>query len=1569
VILLEILNYLHIYFVEEFLKFFIWIVNMNKDLHKIIFSRIRNAFVVVSETASSVTGSVRGSCVRSHCSMNPARFVTGGLSLSFLLMASAWASTTVPQGGVVAQGQVAVSQSGNVLTVNQSSDKAIVNWQSFSIGASAAVNIVQPSASSTHLSRVTGNDPSIIQGQLNSNGQVVLINPNGIVVGKDGSVSASSFTASTLNITDADFMAGKYQYARNGTHGEVVNQGKIQTAAGGYVALIGAKVTNEGTILSQQGAVYLGAGDAVAVPVTGSGRIKFEVSPAAINTSVSNNKDAVIMAEDGQVYMRAASLNDLAVASVQQSGLVDVSGEQGGNVTVLADKGHIKVDGTVKANSTVAANKGGNIVIGHDLETGVLAAQGDYSGAKIEAQGGFVETSGEWIATTGTRVLASEWLLDPYNIVIVNSGSTTPGATAIPDYTPGADSVILATNIADNLNAGTSVTISTGLAGSAGSSDGNITVSSAIVKSGANNAKLTLSANNSITVGARIGKAAGGATSTGKLDIEMTAYGNAVNTVNSRGIILNNVLDANGGVVKLTGASFNSSNSNFGFPNVANGGIVFNTSSGINAASYEIHGTATIPSNRYNVNGVSFAGAGVVLNSTGNSKLFGSSNSNGNFGPGVYFAANANTTINSGAGTVIVAGQHQAGFSGIRIGQAGEPPASRHRITTTGNVTISSENTSGVLGGRLSFRTGLINVNGGTLNLKGDSIDFFDGTAELQALNGTTVNLYARENIMLSSAWSGGLFRVNNDSNSITINITSKEGTIESSREMRAGKGTINLSAPNIRLKDKALNDASSVARVTTAQTVNIETNNLIVNSLHLINTAVSGLVSHAPSNAMTIKTLDPSSGIRIQAADTAGWLGLSQAELNNFTTAHLILGHATNTGGIQVVGNTVTSDNIGALSLRTAGNIAINESLKVGNTTLRNLSLEASGTNSTVTQGGSAASGVIRAAGLSLLGSDATYTLTNQNNVFSTLAGIVKSADIFDDAALTVGTIGAGSGLVATGTIKIASNSNISITQKIETTDASSSAIYLNAGHSTDAGTETGGDVKISGSGQLLAPSSATIQILTGSIAGSTGLGIAVGNNRYGSDETTTSYNTTTQAIGVGKYAIYREKPTITAQFKNINKSYDGTLYSGNGGYDITGLINNDVTVLSNFDYTGTSQGAKNVGTYSIGASSVKSDLGYSISFSLINGSLSITPKSITASLAANNKTYDGNANATGTISLGGLVTGEALSTSFSSMTFDNKNAGTGKVVTASGIALADSGEFSASNYVLGTNTATGFAGINKKLISLDLSAASILDKSYDATTSAVFNVAPTLVGVLTGETVGVSVTTNFIDPNAGNNKLTTLSNIALLGGDAINYELVSPGPTTLTGNITKARVSVLINNVSASVGVNVPFTFTVNGLVGGQTETSAGITLVNLRADGYSTTSLNSPGTYKILADALNAQNYELSGLNAILPGVLTVIGSSTSTILTETTDTTRSSPEFTGSTSIPTSSNSSRAAVVISGAEQGGEFSLASALDCATESCRCEVSEFDRDVELCYEEDVNASRIPVRRNQITL
>ncbi|MGG6896380.1 filamentous hemagglutinin N-terminal domain-containing protein, partial [Rhizobium sp. BR 315] len=174
-------------------------------------------------------------------------FQAGLLASTALVHSTAVLAQSLPTGGQVAAGSATIgTPSAGALTINQASGSAVVNWQSFDVGKGNRVTFVQPDANAAILNRVTGGTSSTIAGQINANGQVYLINPNGIAITKTGTIKAGAFVASTLGISDDDFMAGRRSFTGNGASAPVTNAGAITINRGGYMALIGGTVANTG---------------------------------------------------------------------------------------------------------------------------------------------------------------------------------------------------------------------------------------------------------------------------------------------------------------------------------------------------------------------------------------------------------------------------------------------------------------------------------------------------------------------------------------------------------------------------------------------------------------------------------------------------------------------------------------------------------------------------------------------------------------------------------------------------------------------------------------------------------------------------------------------------------------------------------------------------------------------------------------------------------------------------------------------------------------------------------------------------------------------------------------------------------------------------------------------------------------------------------------------------------------------------------------------------------------------------------------------------------------------------
>lgn len=286
-----------------------------------------------------------------------------------------------PTGAQVVAGGVTVSApSASQMNITQSTANAIVNWNTFSIGSGEAVNIAQPSAQAALLNRVVGNNPSTIAGSLRANGKVFLVNPAGVLFSAGSSVSVGSLVASTLNIADADFLAGNFHFVGHST-AAVRNAGTITAANGGTVALLGGTVSNSGMVIAKLGTVALGAGGDITLDFAGDGLTTIKIDAGAANALLGNT--GTLAADGGTVVMSAQTAEALASAVINQQGIVRAQSLAMRNGHIILDggtNGETLVSGTFDASGG-ASRTGGQIdVTGYDI--GLLA------GANINASGG-----------------------------------------------------------------------------------------------------------------------------------------------------------------------------------------------------------------------------------------------------------------------------------------------------------------------------------------------------------------------------------------------------------------------------------------------------------------------------------------------------------------------------------------------------------------------------------------------------------------------------------------------------------------------------------------------------------------------------------------------------------------------------------------------------------------------------------------------------------------------------------------------------------------------------------------------------------------------------------------------------------------------------------------------------------------------------------------------------------------------------------------------------------------------------------------------------------------------------
>ena len=264
-----------------------------------------------------------------------------------------------PTDGVVTAGQATISTPSAQLTlINQSSAKAVINWQSFNIGASETVRFVQPSATSVALNRVVGADPSKIFGTLTANGQVFLVNQQGVYFAPSARVDVGGLVATSLAMSDADFKAGRYRFGAGGA-GAVTNAGSITAAAGGFVVLAADQVRNEGSIAADGGSVGLLAGSRVALDLAGDRLVSFSVDGAALRATVVNAGQ--IRADGGAVTLHANALGGVLATVVNQSGFIRANtvSSQGGMVTLRAQGGDTVVTGRIEADGRGTGQQGG----------------------------------------------------------------------------------------------------------------------------------------------------------------------------------------------------------------------------------------------------------------------------------------------------------------------------------------------------------------------------------------------------------------------------------------------------------------------------------------------------------------------------------------------------------------------------------------------------------------------------------------------------------------------------------------------------------------------------------------------------------------------------------------------------------------------------------------------------------------------------------------------------------------------------------------------------------------------------------------------------------------------------------------------------------------------------------------------------------------------------------------------------------------------------------------------------------------------------------------------------------
>ena len=297
-----------------------------------------------------------------------------------------------PLDGFVSAGQASIVSSGRLTTINQNSDRAVIDWRSFDIAPDEHTDFRQRSSSSITLNRVNSNDPSRILGALTANGHVIIVNPNGVFFGKGSRVDVGGLTATSANITNRNFMAGRMKFNRPGkANAQVVNEGSISARDAGLVDLVAPDVENKGVITATLGRVNLASGNVFTLDLANDGLLRVAVDGNALPAQIVANSGR-IAADGGQVNLTAAAARTVLDSLVANSGVIEAK-------TLGAAKGQVTLDA-----GSITDKSGKKRGLGTVQDNGLI----DVSGLRADEKGGDVGLLGGRIALGGTaRIDAS----------------------------------------------------------------------------------------------------------------------------------------------------------------------------------------------------------------------------------------------------------------------------------------------------------------------------------------------------------------------------------------------------------------------------------------------------------------------------------------------------------------------------------------------------------------------------------------------------------------------------------------------------------------------------------------------------------------------------------------------------------------------------------------------------------------------------------------------------------------------------------------------------------------------------------------------------------------------------------------------------------------------------------------------------------------------------------------------------------------------------------------------------------------------------------------------------------
>ncbi|MDB5811119.1 MAG: hypothetical protein JWN94_3241, partial [Betaproteobacteria bacterium] len=1000
-----------------------------------------------------------------------------GLLAFAVTLAPGAAFGQVPTGGVVTQGTASiVNVSPTQQRITQGSDKAVINWQNFSIGAPNSVVFVQPSSSSVVLNRVISANPSSILGSLSANGQVFLVNPNGVYFGPNAVVDVTGIVATTLNIRDSDFMAGRYIFSRDPSspaRAAVINDGVIRATPGGYVVLAGDYAANNGIVEARLGTSVLAAAGKFTLDIAGDNLINFAVNEKTLAQLAGVANTGQVLADGGRVLMTASVARDLSATVVNNSGIVQARGttERDGAIFLTGDGGDVIAGGRIDASGPRGGAVTLQAVSGTTSVSGVVTASGD-SGA-----GGKVQVLGERVGLTD-------------NASIDASGRTAGGSILIGGDYQGQNAAV---QNAQRTYVGSNVQIN---ADARETGDGGKVIvwaddvtryfGSISARGGAqsgNGGAVEVSGKESLVFNGSVDlRAAWGTTGTLLLDPKYIRINGGVDPLATNDQFAENA----GGISQLSAANLVTA---LGTANVtlqASTDISVETNVDVTTG-----GLATV-----NKSLTLQAGRNIILASTILGVATATPNIAGSSG-GVTVAMNGgafSATVNDGAAT---AAQRDAGAAqffmasgsaitgasqGVTISSgalASDSTGATSVLANTGNITLGAITTSG---GALTVtgQAGSAIVANAAINTGGGSISLTSGSGGVTAASGTTVNAGAGT-ITIDAGTGAAQF---NASTLTTTSVSNSAVTIGHATTAALG----NINATSGRVVIGAGNNISN------GVTQNATT---LINASAVIASTANGL---ALGNANTIGNFSANNitGGNIALTNTATTLtvsGITQAGGGSVNVSNTGAVNVTGAVSTAVSGNVSVTANSGTLTAGSSISAGGASGVTLATTGNNNIAVNAAvgaATNDVFLNSGGAitGSGTVTANGLALktgtggIGSSGTPLAVAAANFVAQ-----APASIF--VAKTAGTLNIGGVSIVgspTGVSTTAANGDISISAPILTVNQ---AIAPNGtGTTTLSADDFGLNAAISGTTVTLQPKTAGTAFTLG--LGATGAGLS---------------------------------------------------------------------------------------------------------------------------------------------------------------------------------------------------------------------------------------------------------------------------------------------------------------------------------------------------------------------------------------------------------------------------------------------------------------------------------------------